>query len=89
VPRTRRSAIHAQLAGQRIRSAREAVGITQAQLAERLEVSQPVIAALETGRRNATIGQLAAVAGALQVGLEIQFPLLPATPRDGSAGPAV
>jgi transcriptional regulator with XRE-family HTH domain len=67
--------------------AREEVGLTQTELATRLQVTQPVIAALESGRGNPTIGQLAAVASALQVGLEIAFPLLPATPRNGSSGP--
>lgn len=81
MPRTRRSAIHAQLAGQRIRGARESVGLTQGQLADRMGISQPVVAALEAGRGNPTIGQLAAVAQALRVGLDIDFPLLPATPR--------
>ncbi len=83
MPRTRRSAIHAQIIGQRIRAAREAVGLTQLALAERMEVSQPVIAALETGRGNPTVGQLAAVAEALQVGFDVDFPLLPATPHPG------
>ena len=83
MPRTRRSAIHAQLVGQRIRAAREEVGLTQLQLADRMGVSQPVIAALEGGRGNPTIGQLAAVADALRVGLDVEFPLLPATTRAG------
>jgi putative transcriptional regulator len=83
VPRTRRSAVHAQLVGQRIRAAREEVGLTQLQLADRMEISQPVIAALEGGRGNPTLGQLAAVADALRVGLDVDFPLLPATPRVG------
>lgn len=83
MPRTRRSAVHAQLVGQRIRAAREEVGLTQLQLADRMQVSQPVIAALESGRGNPTVGQLAAVADALQVGLDVDFPLLPATPRVG------
>jgi transcriptional regulator with XRE-family HTH domain len=83
MPRTRRSAVHAQLVGQRIRAAREEVGLTQLQLADRMQVSQPVIAALESGRGNPTVGQLAAVAEALQVGLDVDFPLLPATPRVG------
>jgi len=83
VPRTRRSAVHAQLVGRRIRAAREEVGLTQLQLAERMEVSQPVVAALESGRGNPTVGQLAAVADALQVGLDVEFTLLPATPRGG------
>jgi transcriptional regulator with XRE-family HTH domain len=83
VPRTRRSAVHAQVVGQRIRAVRDELGLTQLQLANRMEVSQPVIAALEAGRGNPTIGQLAAVADALQVGLDVEFPLLPATPRPG------
>ncbi len=83
MPRTRRSAIHAQLVGQRIRAAREQVGLTQLQLAGRMQVSQPVIAALESGRGNPTVGQLAAVAEAMQVGLDVDFPLLPATTRAG------
>jgi transcriptional regulator with XRE-family HTH domain len=48
-----------------------------------MEMSQPVIAALEADRGNPTIGQLAAVAEALQVGFDVDFPLLPATPRAG------
>jgi transcriptional regulator with XRE-family HTH domain len=48
-----------------------------------MKVTQPVIAALETGRGNPTVGQLAAVAEALQVGFEVEFPILPATPRPG------
>ena len=52
-----------------------------------MEVSQPVIAALEAGRDNPTVGQLAAVAEALQVGLDVEFPLLPATPRIGQVLP--
>jgi len=67
-----------------MRVAREEVGLTQLQLADRMEVSQPVIAALESGRGNPTVGQLAAVAEALQVGLDVEFPLLPATTRQGA-----
>jgi transcriptional regulator with XRE-family HTH domain len=83
---TRRSAIYAQVVGERIRAARESVGLTQIEVAERMEVSQPVVAALEAGRANPTVGQLAAVASALQVGLEVDFPLLPATPRARTRG---
>jgi transcriptional regulator with XRE-family HTH domain len=83
MPRTRRSAVHAQLVGARIRAAREEVGLTQLQLADRMDVSQPVIAALEGGRGNPTVGQLAAVADALRVGFDVDFPLLPATTRAG------
>lgn len=83
MPRTRRSDVHAQLVGQRIRTARREVGLTQRELAERLDVSQPVVAALESGRANPTVGQLAAVAEALQVGFDVEFELLPATRRAG------
>ena len=83
MPRTHRSAVHAQLVGHRIRAAREEIGLTQLQLADRMQVSQPVIAALEAGRGNPTVGQLAAVAEALQVGLDVEFPVLPGTPRAG------
>jgi transcriptional regulator with XRE-family HTH domain len=73
MPRTRTSAIHAQLVGQRISAARKAAGLTQKQLADRMGVSQPTVAALERGRGNPTIGQLAAVADALGAGLDVQF----------------
>jgi transcriptional regulator with XRE-family HTH domain len=59
------------------------VGMTQLELARRMGVSQPVIAALESGRGNPTVGQLAAVAAALQVGLDVEFPVLPGTPTQG------
>lgn len=78
--KTRKSAVHAQLVGSRIRETREAIGITQAELARRLEISPPAVAALESGRKNATIGTLAAVATAMQVGFDVSFPLLPGTP---------
>ena len=75
--------MHAQLVGQRIRAAREEIGLTQLQLADRMQVTQPVIAALEAGRGNPTVGQLAAVAEALQGGLDVEFPVLPGPPRAG------
>jgi len=83
MPRTRRSEVHAQIVGERIRAARREVGLTQRELAGRLEVSQPVVAALESGRANPTIGQLAAVAEALQMGFDVEFEVLPATRRAG------
>lgn len=73
MPRTRTSVIHAQLVGQRIRAARTAAGLTQKQFADRMGVSQPTVAALERGRGNPTIGQLAAVADALGTGFDVQF----------------
>lgn len=76
MPRTRTSELHAAAVGKRIRAAREDVGMTQRQLAAEMGVSQPVVAQLETGRANPTLGQLAAVADALGAGLDVQFPIM-------------
>ena len=73
MPRTSYSAVYSKWLGGRIREARSAVGITQAELARRLEVSGAYIAAVEAGRENLTIGQLAAIAEALKVVLDITF----------------
>jgi transcriptional regulator with XRE-family HTH domain len=62
------------LVGEEIRSSRRELGLTQTELANRLEVSAPYIAKVEGGRANLTIGQLANIAGALGVGLEIHLP---------------
>ncbi len=78
--KTRYSALHTELVGQSIKQARQQIGITQAELAGRLGVSAPAITAMERGRKNMTIGQLAAVADALQVELDVSFRLLPGTP---------
>ena len=57
-----------------LRMAREGAGLTQAQLAKRIGVSQPVIAALERSDSNPTIQTLEKVAralgGSLQVSIE-------------------
>jgi len=76
MPRTRISQIHAQLVGERVRAARKGAGLTQRQMAERMGVTQPSIAAIEAGRTNPTLGQLAAIAGALGAGLDVQFPAM-------------
>lgn len=49
------------------------LGITQIELARRLKVRQPYVAAVEAGRVNLTIGQLGAVASALGVGFDVAF----------------
>ncbi len=48
-------------------------GMTQAQLAERLNASAPYVSALEHGRGNMTIGQLASVADAVGVELHVEL----------------
>ena len=51
------------------------VGLTQAGVARRLKVSAPYIASVEAGRENLTIGQLAGIASALGVVLDITLAL--------------
>ena len=41
-------------------------------------VSAPYVVAVETGRANPTVGQLAAFAEAMQLGLDVVFPAVPA-----------
>lgn len=50
-----------------LRAIRKASGLTQAKLAERLRVTQPVVAALEAGRRVPSLTVLQDVANALRV----------------------
>jgi transcriptional regulator with XRE-family HTH domain len=73
MPRTSYSAIHSKAVGSRLKSTRQMLGITQIELARRLKVQQPYIAAIEAGRVNLTIGQLGAVASALGVGFDVEF----------------
>lgn len=70
--------MYAQALGKRLRAARKEMGLTQKQLAERLDVTPSYIARIETGRDNPTIGQLAHISEALGVGLDINFQI----PRD-------
>jgi transcriptional regulator with XRE-family HTH domain len=77
------------VAGDAIRSARHAIGITQAQLADRMGTTAPYVSGLETGRTNVTVGQLWAVADALRVELHIELrvpharpePVIPTPPQ--------
>ncbi len=59
--------------GASARRARRELGLTQVEVAARLGVSAPYIANHEAGRTNPTIGQLAAVADALRVELDVMF----------------
>jgi transcriptional regulator with XRE-family HTH domain len=76
------------MVGQAIRHARRDVGMTQAALADRLGTSAPYVSSVETGRANLTVGQLAAVADAMEVELYVEFrvpvpfvePEIPASP---------
>lgn len=76
MPRTATSDVASALAGRAVREARTEVGLTQADLARRLDVNASYITNLEAGRVNVTIGQLAGIAEALGTGLEISLPVL-------------
>jgi transcriptional regulator with XRE-family HTH domain len=73
VPRTAASEIHAKVVGRELRETRLTLGLTQIELASRLDVSPSYIAAVEAGRRNLTIGQLANIASAMRLGIDISF----------------
>lgn len=73
MPRTAASEIHAKVAGREIRETRHALGLTQVEVAERLGVTPSYIAAVEGGRRNLTLGQLANIANAMRLGVSVSF----------------
>jgi transcriptional regulator with XRE-family HTH domain len=73
MPRTAVSEIHAKVVGRELRGARHALGLTQAELARRLDVSPSYIAAVEAGGRNLTLGQLANIANAMRLGIDVRF----------------
>jgi transcriptional regulator with XRE-family HTH domain len=73
VPRTAASEIHAKVVGREIRTTRHALGLTQAEVAERLGASASYISAVEAGRRNLTLGQLANIANAMRLGVNVSF----------------
>lgn len=78
MPQTSQSTIYAKRVGASIRAARHSLGLTQAEVAGRMGVSAPYVVAVEAGRANPTVGQLAAFAEAMQLGLEVVFPTVPA-----------
>jgi len=73
VPRTATSEITSKFIGKAIRQTRRSVGMTQLELAERLGTSAPYISSVEKGRSNMTVGQLTAVAEALDAELHVEF----------------
>jgi transcriptional regulator with XRE-family HTH domain len=74
MPRTAASDLASKLVGKEIRSARIDAGLTQAELAARLQTSSSYVANVEAGRVNLTVGQLARVADALGADLKISLP---------------
>jgi transcriptional regulator with XRE-family HTH domain len=73
LPRTTTSEIASQILGHEVRRARVEARMTQREVAERLKTSPPYISAVESGRTNMTVGQVAAIADALGVELHIEL----------------
>jgi transcriptional regulator with XRE-family HTH domain len=73
MPRTAASEIHAKVVGRKLSDARQALGLTQAEVAERLGISASYLSAVEAGRRNLTLAQLAGIAGAMRLGIDVSF----------------
>lgn len=80
MPRTATSNLMAQIAGREIRRARLAAGLTQAEVAERLDASSSYITNVEAGRVNLTLGQLSRVAAAMGADVDISLPLIEIQP---------
>ena len=73
MPRTAVSEVHAKVVGRELKDTRQALGLTQAEIAQRLGVSASYISAVEAGKRNLTLGQLANIANAMRLGIDISF----------------
>lgn len=86
MPRTTSSSLASQVAGEAVREARLAVGVSQAELARRLGTTPPYISSVEAGRSNITVGRLWAVAEAL--GVEFSLALRPPPPGPPPPVPA-
>lgn len=75
-PAARAGYQHAQLAyelGRQVRELREAHGLSQRELAERMHTTQSVIARLEAGGSKPSISTLERVAAALETAVDIRF----------------
>jgi XRE family transcriptional regulator, fatty acid utilization regulator len=59
--------------GRKLNETRQALGLTQAEVAERLGVSASYLSAVEAGKRNLTLAQLANIANAMRLGIEVSF----------------
>ena len=76
MPRTASSDLASRLVGEAVRRTRIEAGLTQAELAARIDASASYITNIEAGRVNVTIGQLAHIADALGAGLTVDLPLI-------------
>jgi transcriptional regulator with XRE-family HTH domain len=73
MPRTTASPPDAAAVGEALRTARQRIGLTQTDLADRLDVSPAYVNKVEAGRANLTIGALARLSSALGCRLEVQL----------------
>jgi transcriptional regulator with XRE-family HTH domain len=80
MPRTAVSDVHAKVIGRDLRQTRNALGLSQAEVAGRLGVSASYISAVEAGKRNLTLAQLANIANAMRLGIEVSFIRADGTP---------
>ncbi|MCK8494612.1 helix-turn-helix domain-containing protein [Spirosoma sp. RP8] len=62
-----------QIVGQQIKQARLKAGLTQQELAEKLEISQTTVNKYETGRQNFTIETIQKIATALNANIIINI----------------
>lgn len=76
MPRTAASDMTARIVGQEVRRARKTAGLTQAEVAVRLETSPTYVTNVEAGRLNLTLGQLTRVAAAIGADLQVCLPLI-------------
>lgn len=74
MPRTNSSTITQSVVGDEIRRVRAELGLTQAELAARLDAAPSYVSAIESGRENLTLGSLARIATGLGTGLNVSFP---------------
>jgi transcriptional regulator with XRE-family HTH domain len=73
MPRTTSSIAHSEMVGAVLRARRIEAGLTQAQVGERLDVSQSYVNRMEAGRINMTIGQLGRVCEGLGATLRVRL----------------
>lgn len=71
MPRTAASDLAAALVGNEIRRARLAARLTQAEVADTLDLNASYVSNVEAGRVNLTVGQLARIAGAIGCDLTV------------------
>jgi transcriptional regulator with XRE-family HTH domain len=62
------------IVGDRIRARRKTLGMTQAQLAQRLEISRASLANIETGRQSVLVHNLYSIAHAIDLAPESLLP---------------